>query len=75
MIDNGIKLPKELAYDRSRKGKPEIGGVKIIIPSPPQKTDTNYQKQAKRKKCRTRAAIEPIISLLKYDFRLLENYF
>lgn len=75
MENNHIILPKELAYDRGGKGKSEIKGVKIIIPSPPTKTATEYQKQKKRKQCRTRAAIEPIISHLKYDFRILQNYF
>jgi IS5 family transposase len=74
MKTNNIKLPRELAYDRGGKGKSEIEGVKILIPSPPKKTDTHYQKQTKRKKHRTRAAIEPIISHLKYDYRMLQNY-
>ena len=74
MENNELKLPKELAYDRGGKGKSEIKGVKIIIPSPPKKTDTAYQKQTKRKKCRTRAAIEPIIGHLKTDFRMQQNY-
>ncbi|WP_417873876.1 transposase [Xanthomarina gelatinilytica] len=39
------------------------------------KKDTAYQKQTKRKKFRTRAAIEPIIGHLKTDFRLAKNYF
>jgi hypothetical protein len=38
-------------------------------------TDTNYQKRKKRQQFRSRAAIEPIISHLKYDYRLPENYF
>ena len=71
---NGIQLPKELAYDRSGKGKSEIKGVKIIIPSTPKKTDSQYRKQRKRKKCRARAGIEPIIGHLKTDFRKLQNY-
>jgi len=71
---NKLKLPKELAYDRGGKGKSEIKGAKIIIPSPPKKTDTPYQKQTKRKKCRARAAIEPIIGHLKSDFRMEQNY-
>jgi IS5 family transposase len=74
MKNNALPLPKELAYDRGCKGKSEIEGVKILITSPPEKTDTNYQKQTKRKKHRARAAIEPIISHLKYDYRMLENY-
>jgi IS5 family transposase len=75
MENNGQKLPKELVYDRGGKGKSEIKGVKISIPSTPRKTDTAYQKQTKRKKFRTRAAIEPIIGHLKTDFRLAKNYF
>src|SRR5690606_5928855 len=75
MENHHQKLPKELVYDRGGKGKTEIKGVKISIPSPPRKTDTAYQKQAKRKKFRTRAAIEPIIGHLKTDFRLAQNYF
>lgn len=71
----GQKLPKELVYDRGGRGKSEIKGVKISIPSTPRKKDTAYQKQTKRKKFRTRAAIEPIIGHLKTDFRLAKNYF
>jgi len=74
METNKFELPKELVYDRGGKGKSEIKGVKIIIPSPPKKTDTPYQKQTKRKKCRARAAIEPIIGHLKTDFRMQQNY-
>ena len=75
METGGQKLPKELVYDRSGRGKSEIKGVKISIPSTPRKKDTAYQKQTKRKKFRTRAAIEPIIGHLKTDFRLAKNYF
>jgi len=75
MQANGQKLPKELVYDRGGRGKSEIMGVKISIPKTPRKKDTAYQKQAKRKKFRTRAAIEPIIGHLKTDFRLAQNYF
>jgi IS5 family transposase len=74
MENNNIRLPKELVYDRGGKGKSEIKGVKIIIPSSAKKTDTPYQKQTKRRKCRARAAIEPIIGHLKTDFRMQQNY-
>jgi IS5 family transposase len=71
---NNIPLPKELVYDRGGKGKSEIRGVKILIPSSPKKSDTEYQKQKKRKKHRARAAIEPIQGHLKSDFRMSQNY-
>jgi IS5 family transposase len=71
---NNIALPQELVYDRGGKGKSEINGVKIIIPSNPKKSDTASQKQQKREKCRRRAAIEPIIGHLKTDFGMEQNY-
>jgi IS5 family transposase len=74
MKNNNIPLPKELVYDRGGKGKSEIQGVKILIPSPPKKTDTEYQKRTKRKKHRSRAAIEPIQGHLKTDYRMAQNY-
>ncbi|WP_277631833.1 IS5 family transposase [Avrilella dinanensis] len=75
MESNQQKLPKELVYDRGGKGKSKIKGIKISIPGTPKKSDTAYQKQTKRKKFRTRAAIEPIIGHLKTDFRMAQNYF
>jgi IS5 family transposase len=75
MKTNKIPFPQELACDRGGKGKSEIKGVKILIPSPPKTIDTNYQQRKKRQQFRSGAAIEPIISHLKYDYRLLENYF
>jgi IS5 family transposase len=68
-------LPKELAYYRSGKGKPEIEGVKILILFPPKKTDTHYQQRKKRRPICSGTAIETIISRLKQDYRLPENYF
>jgi IS5 family transposase len=74
MKNNNLKLPQELAYDRGGKGKTEINGVKIIIPTKPKNSDTAYQKQQKRNKFRARAGIEPIIGHLKTDFRMAQNY-
>jgi IS5 family transposase len=74
MKNSNIPLPKELVYDRGGKGKSEISCVKIIIPSPPKKKDSLYRKQTLRKKCRARAAIEPVIGHLKTDFRMQQNY-
>ncbi len=74
MKANAIPLPKEMVYDRGGKGKTEIQGVKILIPSPAKKSDTAYQKQTKRRKHRARAAIEPIQGHLKSDFRMAQNY-
>ena len=71
---NEKQLPKEPVYDRGGKEKSEIKGVKIIIPSSPKNIDTQYEREEKRKKCRARTAIEPIIDHLKSDFRIQQNY-
>lgn len=69
------RQPKELIYDRGGKGQKQIGITKITTPDyRPLKRDTAYQKRAKRKKFRRRAAIEPVIGHLKTDFRMGQNY-
>lgn len=74
MISNDIKLPQEVVYDRGGRGRSEIEGVKILTPHKPKASDTIAQKHKKRKKFRSRAAIEPIIGHLKTDFRMGQNY-
>ena len=74
MAAHGLRLPKELVYDRGGRGQREIHGVRIITPAKAKKNDTPNQRQQQRKKCRARAAIEPIIGHLKTDFRLAQNY-
>ena len=70
----GGQRPKEAIVDRGCRGRKQIEGTKISIPSRPTSTDTKYQKTKKRKKFRSRAAIEPIIGHLKHDHRMLRNY-
>jgi IS5 family transposase len=74
MEENDLYLPKKLVYERGGKGKAQIRGVKILIPSPPKAGDSRYQKQMKRKKCITGAAVEPVTGHLKTDFRMQQNY-
>ena len=74
METTGIPLPKEMVYDRAGKGKSQIKDVTILIPAPPKKSDTEYQKRTKRIKHRRRAAIEPIQGHLQSDFRMAQNY-
>ncbi|MCL2651927.1 MAG: IS5 family transposase [Candidatus Azobacteroides sp.] len=71
---NKLTLPKEIIYDRGGKGKTEIKGVKILTPGKAKKTESNYHKQQKRKRFRSRAGIEPIIGHLKTDYRMAQNY-
>jgi len=60
--------------DRGYRGRKTVGSTHIILPAPPLKRDNRYQRDMKRKRCRRRAAIEPIIGHLKTDFRLSRNF-
>lgn len=60
--------------DRGYKGSSRIGATQILIPKPPGKRATPYEKQKARKRFRRRAGIEPIIGHLKSDFRLGRNF-
>ncbi len=68
------KAVKQAVCDRGYRGKSEVNGSQIILPKKALKKDNRYQKDKKRKLCRRRAAIEPIIGHLKSDFRLARNY-
>ena len=66
--------PKTATVDRGYKGTQKVESTSIIRPSKPLKRDNAYQKQRKRKHCRRRAAIEPIIGHIKKDHRAAINY-
>uniref|UniRef100_UPI003217040F IS5 family transposase n=1 Tax=uncultured Draconibacterium sp. TaxID=1573823 RepID=UPI003217040F len=66
--------PKAGIVDRGYRGKKKINGTAIVSPSVPTKEMTQYQKQKARKRFRARAGIEPVISHIKYDHRMLRNY-
>ena len=68
------KAVKRGVVDRGYRGKNEVNGTEIILPKKPLKRDNRYQRDKKRKQCRRRAAIEPIIGHLKSDYRLSRNF-
>ncbi|MFK5982702.1 MAG: IS5 family transposase [Flavobacteriaceae bacterium] len=68
------KRPKTGIVDRGYKGKKNVNGTEIILPSAPKKNATQYQKQKARKRFRARAGIEPVIGHIKHDHRMLRNY-
>ena len=72
--DAGGKRPLTAVVDRGCRGKKEIEGTAIEIPSRAKAKATAYQKRKARKLFRQRAGIEPIISHLKQDHRMLLNY-
>lgn len=66
--------PKTATVDRGYKGVNQVEETHIIRPSKPLKRDNKYQREKKRKHCKRRAAIEPIIGHLKADHRVARNY-
>jgi IS5 family transposase len=68
------KEVKTAVCDRGYRGSKTVGNTQIILPGPPLKRDNRYQRDQKRKRCRRRAAIEPIIGHLKADCRLARNF-
>ena len=60
--------------DRGYRGKKQVDGTEIMLPGKALKKDNRYQRDKKRKQCRRRAAIEPVIGHLKSDFRLSRNF-
>jgi IS5 family transposase len=68
------KAVKVAVCDRGYRGTKSVGDTQIILPGPPLKRDNRYQRDQKRKRCRRRAAIEPIIGHLKADCRLARNF-
>jgi IS5 family transposase len=65
------KRPKVGIADRGYRGRKQIGGTKIIIPTP---VVGQYQRKKLRSYFRARAGIEPVIGHLKHDHRMLRNY-
>ncbi len=68
------KAAGQAVCDRGYRGKREVNGTQIILPGKALKKDTRYQKDKKRKRCKRRAAIEPIIGHLKSDYRMARNF-
>ena len=68
------RCPKVAICDRGYRGKSKVGDTRILIPKPPGKRATAYQKQKARKRFRKRAGIEPVIGHLKSDYRLARNF-
>lgn len=75
-LDNEIKSNIKYAIvDRGYRGNTKIENINIVIPNT--KADENKSEEFKKNKsrqCKSRAAIEPIISHLKFDCRMARNF-
>lgn len=67
-------VPQEALADKGPRGKKEVGGMEIYMPSSGAPNRTYYEKTQERKKFRRRAGIEPVIGHLKPDHRMARNF-
>lgn len=67
-------VPREALTDRGYRGKKEVCGMKVSIPTAGSPGRTYYERSKERKKFRKRAGIEPVIGHLKSDHRMMRNY-
>ena len=63
------KEPKDIFLDRGYRGPKKINNTTLHTPKPDKNITTKKRRRHKR-----RAAIEPTISHLKYDYRMIKNY-
>jgi transposase, IS5 family len=63
------KEPKSVFFDRGYRGPKMINNTLLHTPKPDKKITVTKRKRHKR-----RAAIEPVISHLKHDYRMIRNY-
>ena len=68
------KQPEILIADRGYKGQKEFGKTRLLTPSVPLKTDSQYDQRKQRKRFRKRAGLEATISHLKQHFRMGKCY-
>jgi IS5 family transposase len=62
--------PKKAIVDRGYRGRKHIEGTDILVPQRAPEGQSRSLKARMRKRFRRRAAIEPVISHLKHDYRL-----
>ncbi len=68
------KQPEILIADRGYKGQKEFGKTRLLTPSVPLKTDSQYDQRKQRIRFRKRAGLEATISHLKQHFRMGKCY-
>ncbi len=64
---------KNAIVDRGYKGKKKVRDTIIVSPKPPSSRQP-YSKNTMRKKCKSRAAVEPVIGHTKHGCRMIKNY-
>ena len=66
--------PSKAIVDRGYRGRKWVEGTEVMVPGRPPRGQSRSQNARMRQRFRRRAAIEPVISHLKHDFRLFRCF-
>lgn len=62
--------PAKAIVDRGYRGRKEVDGTEVLLPGPPKPGQSKSASARLRARFRRRAAIEPVLSHLKHQYRL-----
>jgi IS5 family transposase len=66
--------PAKAIVDRGYRGRKEVDGTEVLLPGKPKPGQSKRESAKMRARFRRRAAIEPVISHLKHQYRLIRCF-
>lgn len=66
--------PAKAIVDRGYRGRKEVDGTEVLLPGKPKPGQSKRESAKMRARFRRRAAIEPVISHLKHQYRLVRCF-
>jgi len=66
--------PAKAIVDRGYRGRKEVDGTEVLLPGKPKPGQSKRESAKRRARFRRRAAIEPVISHLKHQYRLIRCF-
>lgn len=66
--------PAKAIVDRGYRGRKEVDGTEVLLPGRPKPGQNRWESAKLRAQFRRRAAIEPVISHLKHQYRLIRCF-
>jgi IS5 family transposase len=66
--------PAKAIVDRGYRGRKEVDGTEVLLPGKPKPGQSKQESAKMRARFRRRAAIEPVISHLKHQYRLVRCF-
>jgi IS5 family transposase len=68
------QTPAKAIVDRGYRGRKEVDGTEVLLPGKPNPGQSKRESARMRARFRRRAAIEPVISHLKHQYRLMRCF-